>query len=105
MGAAVVSSSAEFLICLGVLAALWVSYVVPTVRQERRRPRFGPADAYEGNLIVPPPGRGHHGRSSGHGTGVSGHGRHGGGTGGHGAGHGGHGDGIGGHSAGGFGHH
>lgn len=95
------SSSAEFLICLGALAALWVSYVVRTVRRERLRPRFGPADAYEGNLIVPPPGRGHHGRSSGQGTGVSGHG---GGISGHSAGHG-HGDGIGGHSAGGFGDH
>jgi len=36
-GAAVVSSSAEFLICLGALAALWVSYVVRTVRRERLR--------------------------------------------------------------------
>jgi hypothetical protein len=33
MRATVVSSSAEFLICLGALAALWVSYVVHTVRR------------------------------------------------------------------------
>lgn len=61
------SSNAELLICLGVLAALWIGYVIRQVRQERRRPRFGTADAYEGNLVVPPTGNGQqHGRHGGH---------------------------------------
>lgn len=103
------SSNAELLICLGVLAALWMGYVIRHVRQERRRPRFGTAGAYEGNLVVPPTGNGQqHGRHGGH----AGHGGwtggHSGGNGGHGGGNGGHGGqghGIGGHDAGGSGHH
>jgi hypothetical protein len=102
------SSNAELLICLGVLAALRIGYVIRKVRRESRRPRFGTADPYEGNLVVPPSGNGQHGRHGGH----AGHGGwtggysdgnsgHGGGV----SGHGGHGHGMGGHDAGGFGHH
>ena len=92
------STTAELLIYLGVIAAARVLYVVRQVRRERRRQAGmpGPADAYEGNLVVPAPGQ--HGR--GHGHGVM-HGEHGGGFGGHDGGHAAHG---GGHDAGGV-HH
>jgi hypothetical protein len=100
------STTAELLIYLGVLAAARVLYVVRKVRRERRRQagRPGPADAYEGNLVVPPvPGQ--YGRRHGHGVMHGGHGvmhgGHGGGFGAHGSGHAGHG---GGHDAGGV-HH
>jgi hypothetical protein len=99
------SAIAELLIYLGVLAAARVFYVVRKVRRERRRQagRPGPADAYEGNLVVPPvPGQ--HGRRHGHGGHGVMHGGHGGGFGAHGSGHGGYGGGFGGHDAGGV-HH
>jgi hypothetical protein len=46
------------LIYLGLLAALWVAYVLRQVRREKRRGAgLAPAtDAYEGNLVIPPPG-------------------------------------------------
>jgi hypothetical protein len=92
------STTAELLIYLGVIAAARVFYVVRKVRRERRRqPGMpGPADAYEGNLVVPAPGQ--HGRGHRHGIVHGGHG----GFGGHGGGHAGHG---GGHDAGGVHHH
>jgi hypothetical protein len=98
------SSHAELLIYLGVMAALWISYVVRKVRRERRNSTAfsGHAHAYEGNLVIPPGNGRHHGHH-GHGAGVGGHGGIG-GHGGHGGGLGGHGIGIGGHDAGG-GHH
>ena len=94
------STTAELLIYLGVLAAARVLYVLRKVRRERRRHAGmpGPAGAYEGNLVIPVPGQ--HGR--GYGNGVV-HGGHGGGFGGH-AGHGGGHAVHGGHDAGGL-HH
>jgi uncharacterized membrane protein YgcG len=96
------STTAELLIYLGVIAAARILYVVRQVRRERRRQagRPGPADAYEGNLVVPAV-TGHRGR--GHGHGVV-HGGHGGGFGGHGGDFGGHPGHGGGHDAGGV-HH
>jgi hypothetical protein len=85
------STTAELLIYLGVIAAARVLYVVRQVRRERRRQAGmpGPADAYEGNLVVPVPGQ--HGRGHGHGIGHGGHGVahgwHDGGHAGHGGGH------------------
>ena len=85
------STTAELLIYLGVIAAARVLYVVRQIRRERRRQAGmpGPADAYEGNLVVPVPGQ--HGRGHGHGIGPGGHGVahgwHDGGHAGHGGGH------------------
>ncbi len=82
------STTAELLIYLGVIAAARVLYVVRQVRRERRRQAGmpGPADAYEGNLVVPVPGQ--HGRGHGHGIGHGvAHGWHDGGHAGHGGGH------------------
>ena len=86
---------------LGLVAAVWIGYNVLRIRRERRRPAHPPAtDAYDGNLIIPPPGSSHqHGR---HADGSGGHAGHGGGSGGH-AGHAGGSSGHAGGSAG--GHH
>ena len=67
---------------LGLVAAGWICYNVLRVRRERRRPAYPPAtDAYDGNLIIPPPGSSHqHGRHAG---GSSGHAGHAGGSSGH----------------------
>jgi hypothetical protein len=71
------------LIYLALLAALWVAHVVRQVRREKRRAAgLAPAtDAYEGNLVIPPPGT----ARSRHAHGVFGHS----GSGGH-SGHSGH---------------
>ena len=92
------SSHAELLIFLAVVATVWVTYVVYQVSRERRKPSgSGTTDVYDGNLIVPPTGRGHRGwlgphggEHSGHGGGISGHGGHGGSFDGHGGTGGGH---------------
>jgi hypothetical protein len=82
---------ADLMIYLVVIAALWVMYSIRKHRRERGKPRLGDADAYEGNLTIPPvPTR--------HGTHGSGHMRHD-------AGHIGHGGGHIGPSDGGVGHH
>ena len=88
------SSDAELLIYLAVLAALWAGYVIRKVRRERNRPPgLGTPAPYEDNLVIAPVS-GHRGRFGGHGghvSGLSGHGGH--------VSHGGH-DGHGGHDAG-----
>jgi hypothetical protein len=89
------------LIYLALLAALWVIHCVRQVQRAKRRSAgLAPAtDAYEGNLVIPPPGTGRPGHTRGvfsH-LGSGGHSVH------HGHGHGGHGHGHimhGGHDAG-----
>ncbi len=46
------------LVYLALLAVLWVTHVIRQVRREKRRTAgLAPAtDAYEGNLVIPPPG-------------------------------------------------
>jgi hypothetical protein len=75
------TSHAELLIYLAVLAALWVGYNIRKVLRERNKPpgRGTPAP-YEDNLVIAPVS-GHRGRFGGHGghvSGTSGHGSHGG---------------------------
>jgi hypothetical protein len=55
------------LIYLALLAALWVTHVVRQVRREKRRSAgLAPAtDAYDGNLVIPPPGTGRAGHARG----------------------------------------
>jgi hypothetical protein len=57
---------ADLLIYLGVLAALWVIYSVRRHRRQRGKPDLGNADAYEGNLIIPPVSTRHGTHGSGH---------------------------------------
>jgi hypothetical protein len=80
-------------IYLAVVVVAWAGMAAFRGRQRGRRPRLGDRDAYDGNLIVPPPGSAPpHGRS-----GLNGHGLPGGHDGGH-IGHtGGHIGGVGGH--------
>jgi hypothetical protein len=68
------------LIYLGLLAALWIAHVIRQVRRQKRRAAgLAPAtDAYEGNLVIPPPGTGrprHPHGVFGH-SGYGGHGTH-----------------------------
>jgi hypothetical protein len=95
-----VSGYAAVLVVVTVMAALWGVTMMIRHRREGERPHLGDADAFEGNLLVPP-ANGLHGRSSGR---VShGHSEHGHSLGGHG--HSGHGSHGGGHHGGGGGHH
>jgi hypothetical protein len=87
-----VSGYAAVFAVVAVMVALWHITALIRRRREGERPRFGDADAFEGNLLVPPAGE-PHGRS-GHGHGPGGHGH--GGFGGH--------EGFGGHSSHGGGH-
>jgi hypothetical protein len=90
------SSHAELVIYLAVLAALWVGYVVRKVRRERDRPPgLGTPAPYEDNLAIVPVSE-HRGRFGGHGGHVSHEGH---------VSHGGHGSGFGGHDAGAGLHH
>jgi hypothetical protein len=57
---------ADLLIYLGVLAALWVIYSARKHWRRRSRPDLGNADAYEGNLIIPPVPTRHGMHGSGH---------------------------------------
>jgi uncharacterized membrane protein YgcG len=92
------SSHAELLIFLAVVATVWVIYVVCQVlREGRKSSGSGTTDVYDGNLVVPPTGRRQHGwfgthgsEHNGHGNGISGHGGHGSGFDGHGGTGGGH---------------
>ena len=96
------SSRAELLIFVAMVAAAWVVHVVRQVLRERRKPPgSGTTDAYEGNLVVPPAGNRHHGWFGTHGGGLSGDSGHGGGI----SGHGGHNGGHDGHGGTGGGHH
>jgi hypothetical protein len=73
---------ADLLIYLAVVAALWMVYVIRKRRRARGKRRFGDADAYEGNLIIPPSGGPHgglyphrsHSEHVGHADGHIGHG-------------------------------
>jgi hypothetical protein len=99
-----VSGYAAVFVVVAVMVALWGVTMMIRRRREGERPHLGDADAFEGNLLVPPAnglnsrsgGRASHDHS-GHGHSLGGHGH-----GGHGHGHGGHG---GGHDGGGGGHH
>jgi uncharacterized membrane protein YgcG len=96
-----VSGYAAVFVVVAVMAALWGVTMMIRRRREGERPRLGDADAFEGNLLVPP-ANGPNGRSSGR---VShGHSEHGHSLGGH-DGHSGHGSHGGGHHGGGGGHH
>lgn len=91
------SSYAQLVIYLAVLAALWAGHVVRKVRRERDRPPgLGTPAPYEDNLAIVPVS-GHRGRFGGHVSGHGGHGSH--------VSHGGHGGGFGGHDAGAGLHH
>ncbi len=95
------SGYAAVFVVVAVLVALWGVTVMIRRRWEGQRRHLGDADAFEGNLLVPPAdglnGRSSRGAShghSGHGHGLGGHGH--GGFGGHSSHGGGH-DGGGGH--------
>ena len=60
---------ADVLIYLGVVATLWIAYLIGKHRRRGGNRRFGDADAYEGNLIIPAAGASH---------GLAGHRAHGG---------------------------
>ena len=104
------SGYAAVFVVVTVMVALWSVTMMIRRRREGERPHLGDADAFEGNLLVPPAnglngqsnGRASHGHS-GHGHSLGGHGGHG-GHGAHGS-HGGHGAHGGGHDGGGGGHH
>jgi uncharacterized membrane protein YgcG len=93
-----VSGFAAVFVVVTAMVALWCVTMMIKRRREGERPHLGDADAFEGNLLVPP-ANGLNGRSTGHAShGHSGHahslGDHG--HGGHGS-HGGGYDGGGGH--------
>jgi hypothetical protein len=100
-----VSGYAAVFVVVTVMVALWCVTMMIRRRREGERPHLGDADAFEGNLLVPP-ANGLNGRSSGrasHGHSGPGHSLPGHSLGGHGhAGHGSHG---GGHDGGVGGHH
>jgi hypothetical protein len=104
-----VSGYAAVFVVVAVMVALWGATMMIRRRREGERPHLGDADAFEGNLLVPPAngpngrssGRVSHGHSGhGHSPGGHRHGGHGHSLGGHG--HGSHGAG---HDGGGGGHH
>jgi hypothetical protein len=70
---------ADLLIYLGVLAALWGMYWIRKHRRQRGKPQLGDADAYDGNLIIPPVPTRHGTHGSGHIPRDAGHIGHGGG--------------------------
>ncbi len=47
---------AAVLVYVTVVVVLLATYKIVKLSRDRRRPRFGDADAYEGNLVTPPPG-------------------------------------------------
>jgi uncharacterized membrane protein YgcG len=98
-----VSGYAAVFVVVAVMVALWGVTVMIRRRREGERPHLGDADAFEGNLLVPP-ANGLNGQPSGR---VSpGHSGNGHSPGGHGhGGFGGHGNHGGGHDGGGGGHH
>ncbi len=72
------SSRTELVIVLAVFAAGWVLYVIRRVARDRRRQPFGTSEAYDGNLVVPPPGTNRHGifsarKMTEHGSGMGDH--------------------------------
>ncbi len=81
------SGYAAVFVVVAVMVALWGVTVMIRRRREGGRPHLGDADAFEGNLVVPPAdglngrpsGRASHGDSGhGHGLGSHGHGGFGG---------------------------
>lgn len=50
------SGPAAVLMYLAVVVVLLASYKIIKRRLSRGKPRFGDADAYEGNLVTPPAG-------------------------------------------------
>jgi uncharacterized membrane protein YgcG len=96
-----VSGYAAVFVVVAVMVALWGVTMMIRRRREGERPHLGDADAFEGNLVVPP-ANGLNGRSGGRLS--HGHSEHGHSLGGHG--HGGHASHGGGHDGGGgHGHH
>ena len=93
----------DLLIYLAVVLVVWAGVAVFRHRRRAGRPSLGDADAYEGNLVIPPPGSAatQHRAHSSHGGHVPGHGGAQAGHGGHIGGHGG----LSGHSGGFSGHH
>jgi hypothetical protein len=78
---------ADLLIYFGVVGAAWVAYLVRRHRREASKPHRGTADAYEGNLVILPPGRGERGKPGFRSSSASIHSTHGHGHAGHVGGH------------------
>ncbi len=55
---------AEILIYLAVVGAVWAAYRVRTYRRAASKPQRGAADAYDGNVVILPPGHPQRGRLS-----------------------------------------
>ena len=84
---------ADLLIYLALVIVIWIAFMARKHRAAGRKPRLGDAEAYDGNLIIPPPGGrpdnlagyGSHGSHIGHGGSHIGHAGQGDGHVGHGA--------------------
>ena len=83
--------STSLLVYIGVVVVLWIAYLVRKRWRAGSKPRFGDADAYDGNLIIPPPGELHGTATGGHSASHVGHAGHVGHTHGPAGGHAGHG--------------
>jgi hypothetical protein len=59
------SGFAAVLVYLAVVVVLLASYKIVKMRMNRRKPHFGEADAYEGNLVTPSADELRHGSASG----------------------------------------
>lgn len=55
---------ADILIYFAIVGAVWVAYVVRKHRRRASKPRLGAADAYEGNVVILPPGHGQRAKPS-----------------------------------------
>jgi hypothetical protein len=84
----------DLLIYLAVVGGVWVAYLVRKRWRSSKKPHLGDDAAYDGNLLIPPPGHGPRGRPTFRSSHGADHLTHG-------PGHGGH---VGGHHAG-TGHH